>query len=284
MDSKPTVEQFMSHFFQERTASLKRLLEIHFVYWRRFYHEECLHDSRRGTLERSEAEKIISISPSVGETEVVTTGHTVGRSRYHVKSSSAGWLIHEVDIEYSFSENEKRWVSPKERAASMRQFSDRPVNPALGEEPGLGRLGDSAIEQFMIGHFRERTATWKREGEIHAEYAKRFYSPEYDSKRLIPSDEWSKAETIEKILRIETGAHVITSGLHNFRLRYELRPSGRSRLIWSVDRECPFCWQTGRKPDCIWCGGTIWERRRSPGGPPHGGLPGENIPPESPRW
>src|SRR5277367_5091485 len=100
MPSKPTIEQFIQDCFLERTVSLKQRLEVHYAYWRRFYQSNCLTDSRRGVVEESEPEKIVSVSRSNAGTEVMTTGSPRNqRSRYHVKSSGETWLIQEVDTE-----------------------------------------------------------------------------------------------------------------------------------------------------------------------------------------
>jgi hypothetical protein len=64
-------------------------------------------------------------------------------------------------------------------------------------------------------HFRERTAALKREMEIFAEYAKRFYSPEFDWTRLLVSVQASEAEIIVNIIPTEMGAYVITSGFQS---------------------------------------------------------------------
>ena len=100
MESKPTAEQFICDCFRERTVALKLRLGIHGIYWRRFYHSECLWDSRRGVVDLSEAEKIVEVLPTGIGFAVVTTGsHPNHRSRYRVKSSGESWLIDEVDTE-----------------------------------------------------------------------------------------------------------------------------------------------------------------------------------------
>lgn len=276
MDSKPTIEQFIYNCFRERTAALRQRLEIHQVYWRRYYHSECNFDSRRGVVERSEAERIVDVLPSEIEFGVVTSGHHPNhRSRYRVKSSGEGWLINEVDMEC----RQCRTVGASTECAecggtgwqSWKALVKRCEERALGsarsgqDEELEGRpFRDPNIEHFMTDHFRERTEELKKEMKIHADYAKRFYSPECDWARWGASVQGSEAERIVNMVLFDTGAHVITRDFNiSRRLRYNLRPTGQSWLIWNVDSECPICHQQGRSTDCIWCGGTIWERKKA---------------------
>lgn len=300
MESHPTIEQFIYDCFQERTSALKRRLEIHQAYRRRFYRNECLWDSHRGVVEKSEGEKIVGVSLSDTETSVVTTGCTIYRSRYRVIASGGSWSIQEVDMECAHCQvsgvstectacGGTGWVSWKDRASLRRptrgkQLAARIMNSPPEEEPGIHPFSDPAIEAFMTDHFRERTAVRKREFEIYAEYAKQFYSPECDWTRWVQSVQGSEAERILSVAPVDTGAHVITSGSDILRLRYHLRPAGESWLIWEVDPECLNCLHQGRSATCFWCGGTIWDRRKSNAGLMRGRPPGEEPPPENPRW
>jgi hypothetical protein len=281
MDSNLTVEQFINHCFQERTACLKRRLEVHHVYWQRFYHSECIWDGRRSVVEKSEAEKIMSISPSSIGFDAVTSGITLGstvyRSCYHVKPSGGSWLIQEVDMECSHCHGKDLtlkcsecggtgWLTWKERSRRMRSKPEQPAartkNSTIEEKPDSRLHRDPPIEHFMADLVRERTAAWNKEFEIHAEYVKRFFSEECDWTRWVPSFQKSEAERILNIDLIDTGARVITNGLGDFRLRYQLRPAGQSWLIREVDTECPICHTQGISTDCFWCSGTIWGRRK----------------------
>jgi len=107
----------------------------------------------------------------------------------------------------------------------------------------------------------------KKEVEIHATYRERFYSPEcnWDAKEL--TGQWmGEAENIMSVTRTDLEVHVITQGYTPFRLRYLLRPERQTWLIWEVDMECPLCYRQGRKANCFWCGGTIWEHKKDKGG------------------
>ncbi len=100
MDPNPTIEQFIFNFIQERTAALKMVLESRQAYRRCFYDSECLWDSRRGGVELSEGEKIVTVSPlEVGFVVLTSGSHPNHRSRYHVRPSGDSWLIDEVDTE-----------------------------------------------------------------------------------------------------------------------------------------------------------------------------------------
>jgi len=283
----------------ERVA-LKLRLEIHQFYWRRFYRSECLWDSRRGVVEKSEAERIVSVSASAIETLVVTTGSTIYRSRYHVKSSGGSWLIHEVDMECAHCHlsgvsteclecGGTGWRTWKDRTSLIwrtrgEQLAARTTSSTPEEELGGRLFCDPTIEQFMADHFRERTVARKKELEIQADYTKRFYSPESDWTRWGPSVQGSETESIVSVVPVNTGARVITSGLNILRLRYHLCPAGRSWLIWEVDSECLNCYHQGRSADCFWCGGTIWDHKKLKSGLIRGGPFGEEPPPQKPRW
>jgi hypothetical protein len=290
MGSKPTIEQFMSHFFRERTAALKMVLENRRDYRLRYYHRECMVDSRHGVVERSEAEQIVSVSTSYIGAVVVTTGdHPNHRSRYRVKSSGQSWLIQEVDTECDHCRlfgpsfecaqcGGTGWQSWKDRtdwSKRQEQRAARTTRPGPDEESEGCLVRDSAIAQFMTDYFRERTLAWKKEVEIYGDYAKGFYSPECDWTRWVVSVQLSEAERILNIALVDTGAQVITRDFNRWRLRYHLRPAGQSWLIWEVDNECTVCHQQGRKADCFWCAGTIWEHKKA-----NSGLaPGEEPPP-----
>jgi hypothetical protein len=273
MDSKPAIEQFINKCFRERTANLKLRLEIHHAYWRRFYHSECDWDSRRGVIEASEAEKIVDISPSDIGFAVVTTGHhpVLHRSRYRVKSSGQSWLIQEVDTECLHCRRSglsiectacggTGWQNRKALVKQNAQRAHRSMSSPDEELEGHP-FRDPDIEQFMADHFREQTATRKKELEIATDYAKRFYSPECDWPGRETPTPVDDAERIVSIAPLDAEVLVITHGFA-VRLRYHLRPVEQSWLIWEVDPECLLCLQQGRTADCFWCGGTIWDRRK----------------------
>jgi len=261
----------MTDFFRERTTALKIILESRHDYRQRFYHQECLWDSRSGVVSLSESEKIESVLPSGVAASVVTTGtHPNHRSRYHVKPSGESWLIQEVDTECSFCNRTPEcpecggsgWQSGKDWYTRYAQRHDRAKSRSSNEELEGCVYLEPAIEQFMADHFRERTATLQMEMKIHANYAKRFYSPEFDWSRFVVSVQGSEAERVVNVVLVKTGAQVITRDFCIWGLRYNLRPGGQSWLIWEVDSECPECNRKGRSNDCFWCGGTIWDHQK----------------------
>jgi hypothetical protein len=273
MNSKPTVEQFMQDCFRERTEALKRRLEIHWVYWRRFYRDGCLYDSRRRVIEASEGEKMVSVTLTDVGASVVTTGTSIYGSRYHISRAGENWLIQEVDTECGrcrILENSAQcpecggtgWRSWQESLRSL-QSKRRKLSADLmtKEELGDRSFRGAGVERFMTDHFRERTISRGKELEIETDYVRRFYRPGFDGARWVPPAEASEAETLLGVEAVDMGVRVITSGAHSKRLRYHLRPVGQSWLIWDVDVECVFCSQKGPNPNCFWCGGTIWGRK-----------------------
>ena len=91
-------EDFMRAFFSQRTLQIKSELENLRSFRQRFYSHECLWDSRKGSIERSEAEIILHISTSEKGVCVITgaTDPWPGL-RYHLQKTKDGWLIHGVD-------------------------------------------------------------------------------------------------------------------------------------------------------------------------------------------
>jgi hypothetical protein len=95
-----TVQEFMSEFFRERTAEIRKELKRRAVSRRKFYSDACLWDSRSDAVERSESERIEHIWESNAEARVVT--HERGllpRLCYHLKKNGERWLIHYVSTE-----------------------------------------------------------------------------------------------------------------------------------------------------------------------------------------
>jgi hypothetical protein len=300
MESKPTVEQFMSNFFRERTTALKMVLENRRDYRLRFYCNECDWDSHRGVVEQSEAEEIVSVSPSDIGADVVTTGHGVYQSRYQVKSSGETWLICAMDLEcghcrvFGASTECSRcggtgwlnWKVLSDLSKRQEQRAAGTIEPSLDEKLDARQFCDPAIEQFMNQHFRERTAALKKEFEIYAEFALRFCRPECGWTRWIVSVAGSEAERFVSIVPVEAGAQVTTRGFgtKGHGLRYHLRPTGQDWLIVVVDLECLACYQRGRRAGCSFCGGMGWLNRIKEGGFARGEQPGEEPPPDRPRW
>lgn len=279
---RAAVEQFMGEYFRERTSALRRRLEVHHRFWQRFYDNQCQWDSRRGVVERSEAERIVSISPSPVGAWVVTSGETIYRSRYDVRPNDDKWLIHEVDMECGLCRikglskecahcDGTGWMSWKNRSTLHGLPARKNIGPDL--EIGRGQIHNVAIENFMAQHFRERTLVQKQELELLAAFAGRFCDDECEWTRWGPSIQGGQAERILEIAPLRVGAHVISSGFTGLRLRYHLRP-----------KECLHCYRSDPSPNCFLCGGTIWDRKRSDSGQGPSRVGGDEPPADMPRW
>jgi hypothetical protein len=284
----------MGDYFQERASALRMRLEVHHRFWQRFYDSQCHWDSRRGVIEKSEAERVVSATPSAVGAWVVTTGETIYRSRYDVRPNDHGWLIHEVDMECALCRVKgpskecahcagTGWMSWKNRA-TLHGLPARSKNLDTDVEMHRGQIYDPAIEQFMAEHFRERTSVQKQELEILAALALRFCDNECEWTRWGPSIQGGQSERILKIEPLRVGVHVISSGFTGLRLRYHLRPEENSWLIQQVDQECLHCYRNGPSPNCFLCGGTIWDRKHSNSGQGPSRARGDEPPTDMPRW
>jgi hypothetical protein len=274
MDAKPTIEQFVSDYLGERTVTLKMIVQVRRPYRERFYDGDCLWDSRRGVVESSESEKVISVSVSGKEATVITTGSALNyRSRYHVNLLDENSSIQEVDTEcYDCHRSGisaecakcggSGWLSWKDRSKWSGEGAFQLQRPTVGDPVKEEGLRDPSVEKFMTDHFRERTMTLRREREIYSEHAKRFFRPGFDWNRWVGSIQNSEAERIVSMALADTGAQVITRGFSVTRLRYNLQRTGADWLIKQVDTECLNCLRKGKRDDCFWCGGTIWGRKR----------------------
>jgi hypothetical protein len=279
MESKTPIDQFMRQFFRERTETKKRILEMRRPFRQRFCDDECLWDSRRRVIERSESEAVVRVDQSENEVYVITSvAHPDQRLRYHIKEFGESWLIREVELECGYCRlrgagtecsfcGGKGWLNLTDWIRHQENARTAGANP--DEEPVNSHFPDTTIVNFMADHFRERTAVLEEEKEIFGNFARRYCSPECDWPSWIASSEGSKNEKIAGVALVDAGAQVITRGGHatkegfsNWRLRYNLRPAGKTWLIREVDTECLLCYQKGRSADCILCGGTIWERKR----------------------
>jgi hypothetical protein len=95
-----TVQEFMSELFRQRTAEIKNEMERHAAFRRGFFAETCRWDSRRGAVERSDAERIENIWESDAEARVVTRDNpSFPRLCYHLKPAGERWLIQSVSLE-----------------------------------------------------------------------------------------------------------------------------------------------------------------------------------------
>jgi hypothetical protein len=100
-----TIEQFMTDYFRERTKLYRAELELLAPLRQAYFTPDCRFDSRQGSVERSEAEKIVSTSQEGEEILVIATSRH-GRDdklartlRYHLHQNGESWRIHQVELE-----------------------------------------------------------------------------------------------------------------------------------------------------------------------------------------
>jgi len=95
-----SAEEFMREFFHARTVEIKSELDCRRPFRRKFFSDGCRWDSRKGTVERSQAETILSVSKSGDEVRVITREIApFPKLCYHLRRLGESWLIHHVDIE-----------------------------------------------------------------------------------------------------------------------------------------------------------------------------------------
>jgi hypothetical protein len=293
MDS--AVEQFISRYFNDRTETLKARLSIHQTHRKRFYHDDCFFDSRRGVIEKSLNEKIDEVIRSDGKTYVITSGETIYRSRYNVKPLANSFLISEVDMECSLCRmggssakctqcDGLGWPDWKTQSAKLldrrsKSFRQR-HSLTSSDQQNRQSQHNLSLEEFMLRHSKDRSVSLKKQAVIQREFVQRYFSPECDWQRWLPSVHESETEEILSIISAPTGKYVFTTGTGFWQLRYNVQPNEQDWLIWKVDHECPMCSESGRQENCFLCGGTIWEHRKHF---PRGDS-GEQPPLNTPRW
>lgn len=258
MATQSEIEQFMTQYFSERTNTLRLMLEVRRPFLQRFYDPDCLYDSRKGTVERSEAETIESVIPSETEVMVVTSGTSLPnqRRRYQVQFLAEICLIAEVEVEQGCGQ----WRNSEAMSKFVEQHS-RSTKAVSDEELAGPFASEPRVERFMTGLAQERTAVCLRETEIYGDFARRFYCPEFDWTKHVASAGGGRQEKIIGVRVTDQETLVITKGLLPFRLRHHLRPLAETWIIGEVDMECPLCFQKGKETGCISCGGTIWEKK-----------------------
>ena len=100
MIPKQSAEEFMREFFRARTVELRRELEARAPFRTKFFAEDCIWESRKGTINDSESEKILSVSSSDLRAEIVTRpASPFPKLRYHLQAENRRWLIKSVDLE-----------------------------------------------------------------------------------------------------------------------------------------------------------------------------------------
>lgn len=179
----------MRRFFKERTDTLRQMLELRRPFRERFYDPNCLYDSRKDSIERSEAEAIESVKWDESGFLVVKFGEkVVGRRRFDVELNGGTLRIMETEFECSCLRHKydatgckycggRGWLNSRERRRLPEGF-DVPSSEAVSDAElvGSGTM-DSEILQFMAEHFRERAAIMIRWEEIYGAFTKRFFAP-----------------------------------------------------------------------------------------------------------
>ena len=93
----------MAQYFQDRTHVIVAEIEFRSPHRQAYFAPDCRWDSRRGTVESSEAEKILNVSQDGEETLVDTTGRSHNRVtfplRYHLRPQGESWLIYQVEAQ-----------------------------------------------------------------------------------------------------------------------------------------------------------------------------------------
>ncbi|HEY3855723.1 MAG TPA: hypothetical protein VGO67_15150 [Verrucomicrobiae bacterium] len=289
MDSQSEIEQFMHSYFQERTATIRRHMVLHQVFRSRFYHDECFWDCGRGSVNASEAEKVLDISSTDAGANIVTKASENRRHRYRLESFGESWLISAVDMECSLCSgkgadskcaicNGVGWLDEKELSRYLEREYSIGQRPFAVSEQELGdRLNDNpSIEQFMADYFRAKIALVRQRGDMDAAYRRRFFSSQCAWGSNIKSIEWCEAEKIVNLKTADLGFFVFTDRNGPLRIRYQLVPKTQSWLIWKGAAECSMCIRRGIRADCFLCAGTGWA---------NGTNSGPSKPPaDPPRW
>src|SRR5476649_2042879 len=101
------IEEFIQDLFLARIAEEKRALASRASYRQKFFSSDCWWDSRSGTLEMIESERIVSTNGFDLDARVITaydvpfyaSGAKTHRRRYHLKATGGNWLIWLVENE-----------------------------------------------------------------------------------------------------------------------------------------------------------------------------------------
>src|SRR5262245_19680110 len=96
-----TPTKFSAEYFQARTELILAEIERRSPHRQKYVAADCRWDSRRGTVESSQAERILEVSEQGEEVLVVTSGSSANKIafplRYHLHRNAEGWLIHQVE-------------------------------------------------------------------------------------------------------------------------------------------------------------------------------------------
>ena len=97
--------EFIQQYFEERVVEEKREQASRAPFRQKFHTDDCRWDSRAGTLEMIQSEKILSLSSSDTTAEVITSREAPSRPidglhqlRYNLQRTGDRWLIKSVDV------------------------------------------------------------------------------------------------------------------------------------------------------------------------------------------
>jgi hypothetical protein len=95
--------KFMAQYFGDRTELIIAEIDRRSPHRQQYFDAACKWDSRRGTVESSQAEKILEVSESGNEVLIVTSGKShesiAFPQRYHLRPKGEAWLIHQVETQ-----------------------------------------------------------------------------------------------------------------------------------------------------------------------------------------
>ena len=100
-----SVEEFMRQFFEAQIAQEKREIASRARFLRRFYTDDRYLGDRPFRLQSLQSQKVLSISSSDRNAEVVTRRKLPGEpeytydTRYRLQASSDGWRICGIDLQ-----------------------------------------------------------------------------------------------------------------------------------------------------------------------------------------
>lgn len=98
-----SVEEFMQQYFDERITEERREQVSRAPFRQKFHTEDCRWDSRAGTLEMIQSERVLRASSTDTTAEVITSRESsrpdsVHQLRYHLQLNVDRWLIRSGDL------------------------------------------------------------------------------------------------------------------------------------------------------------------------------------------
>ena len=74
----------MGHYFRDRTELIKAEIERRSPHRQTYFAADCVWDSRRGTVESSEAERVLDVSEVGDEVIIDTSGSSYNKHRISI--------------------------------------------------------------------------------------------------------------------------------------------------------------------------------------------------------